>query len=231
MASENDFQLPIPERGFDGIEALIELGAEKLRQLAELQATASLDLSLDKIIRLRAKELNCEEDILGLAFTEALIPLNGIRRTFELSPNDLVSALSRTVESTDNEKWKEEHLEGWKSITGKLEPFFQPDNFFSQVSKAFGLLSQRPTVYKQSRILNELRPIFDEGHTKILALLQTCTLVLDFWSNRGESTLHITLDRRDLEDLKREIDEALKKIEVSEKEAEQKELILLTYGD
>jgi len=128
-------------------------------------------------------------------------------------------------------EWKNENLEEWERISGKLSPFLQPDNFFSQASKAFDLLSERPAVLQGARLLTELRPIFDEAATGTLTHLLTNTLVVDYWDGQNSQSLHVSLDSSDLEKLAKEIERAKRKINVCRKEAADLGTNLVIYGD
>lgn len=178
-----------------------------------------------------SSQLEYLEEVIRTALTEAIIPLNGVRRTFALSPEELVGALQRTIERTDDVEWKETYLASQQELSRALLPFFEPDSFFARVSLAFELLSQRPIAFKQAKIVHDLRPVFNEDNSDLLGLLQTNTLVLRFWDTRNERTLHISLDSGDLESLAKEIDIALKRIEVSKRVAEERKLQLLNDGD
>lgn len=224
--------LPLPtRRGYGGLQALVEIGLDGLQSLAQKQANQPLDLSLSSVVERLSEELACSEETLQRAFIDALIPLNGLRRTLGLSTSEFVKALAETVSQQAPDEWKEAHLEGWNRIVAALDPFFEPDNFFSQASKAFELLGQRPAVFQHAKILTELRPIFDETTTETLAVIQTNTLVLRYWAGEGERSVHVTLDQGDLETLAAEIDHAREKTRVSQREARRLGTNFLTYGD
>lgn len=94
-----------------------------------------------------SSQLEYLEEVIRTALTEAIIPLNGVRRTFALSPKELVGALQRTIERTDDVEWKETYLASRLELSKALLPFFEPDKFFAQVGMAFELLSQRPIAF------------------------------------------------------------------------------------
>lgn len=224
--------IPIPTQGFVGVRALMELGEERLDRLAELLAGQPLDLSFRQLYSRLAEALGCDPRMLQVAFGNALIPLNGLRRNLKLTSSELLRALVHTVSEKAPPEWKKEHQGTWERVADKLLPFLEPDNFFGQASKAFDLLSERPAVLQGARILTELRPIYDEAPTptKTLAYLLTDTLVVDYWDGQAVRSLHVTLDNSDLEKLGAEVERAKTKVAIIRKEATDLGTNVVIYG-
>lgn len=234
MPSSAPTMLPIPREAIFGIQGILELGEDRIQKLAALQCREVVTLQLMPIYENLASQLQCEVRVLRAVFQHALIPLNGLRRSLEMPSSDFLNALIHTVREIAEiarEKWKEQHLSSWNTIGPQLAPFFEPDNFFAQVSKAFDLLSERPAVLQSPQILTEIRPIFDEAATKTVAVLQTNTLVLHYLEGDRQRTLHISLDSGDLSVLENELSRARRKIEVSRSEAIKSGISFLTYGE
>ncbi len=231
MTDPTPTTIPLPLEAFRAFQALIELEASRLKQLAELQCSQPLDLAFARLFSSLAERLETDPRTIQIACMQALIPLNGLRRRLEMTPTVFLDALNRTVTERAPEEWRNRHLEAWKAVAGELPPFFQSDNFFSQASKAFDLLSERPAILHNARILTELRPIYDEGKTTTLALLQTNTLVLDYWDGSSIRTLHVSLDNDDLRSFEEELRWARQKISISQKEAYAEGRNIVMYGD
>ncbi len=223
--------IPLSRDAFRGIDALVELGVPRVKKLSELQCSQPLDLAFSQLFASLASQLACDYHVIQTACVAALIPLNGLRRRLEMPASDFLKALQQTIADRASEEWKSRYIEAWNSLVGELAPFFQPDNFFSQASKAFDLLTERPAILQNARILTELRPIYDEAQTKTLAVLQTNTLVLDYWKGRDIHTLHISLDNDDLKSLTKEVKWAQDKISISQKEALAHRMNLVVYGE
>ncbi len=223
--------IPIPPEGFLGIQALVALGGDRLDKLAQLMAGQALNLSFSQLSLRLSGLLDCDQRTLYVAFVHALIPLNGLRRSLEMSPSAFLAGLVRTTSERAPADWQEKHQEKWAQLAERLLPFLQPDNFFSQAAKAFDLLSERPAVLQGARILTELRPIYNEETTNSLAHLLTSTLVVDYWDGRSGYSLHISLDADDLEKLDAEVQRAKQKINVSRNEAAALGANLVVYGN
>jgi hypothetical protein len=224
--------IPLPSRrAYLGLRALVRLGKESIKQLAAKQTSQPLTLELYPRIERLAAELNCDKDTLETAIIHAIIPLNGVRRSLQLPTETFVKAISQTVSEEATDDWKKENLRGWNDLIEELQPFFEPDNFFAQTSKAFELLSQRPAVFQHVKILTELRPVFDEATEKTLAVIQSNTLILRFWDGGDMKAVHVTLDQDDLDALIEEVEHAKEKSRVSQREAISAGTNFLVYGD
>lgn len=224
--------IPFPREGYVGLAALIELGPDGLKKLSAFQASEPLSLDFSNLYERLADALGCDSRTVQAAVMSALVPLNGLRRRHEIAPaSEFLNVLDRTVTERGPDSWKKEHYEDWQRILRELEPFFEPDSFFSQASKAFDLLAERPAILHNVRILTEIRPLYDEATTKTLALLQSNTLVLNYWDGDSIHTIHLTLDSADLDALHNEVNRAKKKLSVSQKEAQASGAHLLTFGE
>jgi hypothetical protein len=223
--------IPFPKEGLLGVQSLIELGEDRLKRLAEVMAVQPLDLSFEQLCSHVAEDLGCDPRTLQAAFVHALVPLHGLRRNLALSPSEFLISLAHTVSEKAPDDWKQAYEKRWEAIVGRLGPLLEADNFFSQASKAFDLLSERPAVLQGARILTELRPIFDEAATKTLAYLLTNTLVVDYWDGETVRPLHLTLDTNDLEKLEAEVKRAKAKIAIVCRESAEAGTNVVIYGN
>jgi hypothetical protein len=230
MSDSNARTMPLPKEGFLGVQALVQLGEVALRNLAEAIVDVPLDLSFSNLNTRLAASIQCDPQTLQTACLQALIPFNGLRRTLEMSVPEFVESLVSTVRERAPSDWQRENWDQWERVARVLPPLLQPDSPFSVASKAFDLLSERPAILQNLRILTVLRPIFDETITRTLTILQTNTLVLNYWDGNSMRTLHVTVDSDDLRNLQEELDRAKRKIDVSRREATQQGAQLLVYG-
>jgi hypothetical protein len=142
-----------------------------------------------------------------------------------------LALLTESLEGQATLEWKERHLGKWKAIVDLLPPFFEPNNFFSVLSKGFELLSGRQPAVLDLKILAELRPLYNEEATKTQAVLLTNTLMLEYVQDDQTHTLHLALDLNDLQTLARELDRVKRKNALTLKEAKGWKVDLLTYGE
>jgi hypothetical protein len=78
--------------------------------------------------------------------------------------------------------------------------------------KARNLLNDRDKLYLDSRVLTDLRPVFDDELTEhLLGTLVTHSLKINVRTGREVSTLFVSLDTTDVKELKAALDRAIDK--------------------
>ena len=114
------------------------------------------------------------------------------------------------VESKDEDlKIDKEKSELFKANLNKLLSF---DNSIGLSIKGTQLLSENQHIFERSRIITDIRPIFDSYRIdKIDASLVIHNLKISFISQETDSDIYFILDQNDLKDLKKQILRAEKK--------------------
>lgn len=81
----------------------------------------------------------------------------------------------------------------------------------TRLARAYDVYGEHQNVLHTSRILNDLRPIFEEdSNGSLIGVIITHTLKLDYHSSRGREELYVALDDNDLEALGEDIIRARK---------------------
>lgn len=209
---ERSTLLQIPKQGFSGLAALVQLGHEGAEKLASWISDQKLTFDLEDVSRQMSEGLGLEEDICA-AILSTLVPLNGLRLRRNAKPDAFVALLTESIERQAPDEWKKRHLSKWKKTADSFTTFFLPNNFFALTYKVHELLTSRPSILSEARLLTELRPVYNEDATQTKALLLTNTLALTYYHDERMHSLHLNLDFNDLKTLRREIDRAFAKYE------------------
>ncbi len=212
----NSFQ--IPKRAYDGLRDLIEMGPEKLEQLSKELADRELTLDTSELTRSLATAIQFPAEKVERAIFVVLIPLNGLRAAFRVSANEFLDLLAKLI-ARQNEEWDKENGETWRRVAPKVEPLLAPNGYFAWLNKTFQLLSNRPIVAREFKILTELRPVYDDELSAIKAMVITSTLVVDYEEAGKPKRLHVTVDQSDLRALREQLDRANKKLQLLEEQA------------
>jgi hypothetical protein len=77
------------------------------------------------------------------------------------------------------------------------------NNALTVTAKAWELLTENATNFRQARILTDLRPIFSDADETPPAAIIVHTLRLTYWGVDGEHAFSLAMDDSDLEDLRR----------------------------
>lgn len=220
----------IPENAYEGFQALIEIGDEKLALLNEHVQNKRLTLDAERLLSEMAKATGATEDALGLAMDNILIPLSGLRGDLRMASTDFVDLLTELIEKQKTDWYEENHAE-WERVSPSLAPLIGPDSYFAQLNKAYRLVANRPSIVETARILTELRPVYDDEATKVKAYLITSTLAVRYREFGEQKRLHLTVDRQDLGRFREQVDRALRKIELLERQVALLEVPSLVAGD
>jgi hypothetical protein len=223
-------RINIPDVGLVGLKNLVALGPEKIRALREIAQDLPLTLNVKGLTSRLASSLEVEKSSVTHFVTGALMPLNHLRVYLKMETPEFMKLLSSTLERNSSEKWKPEDFKNWKAIEAEVEPLFEKDNFFSIVNKCYQLLSNRPHLIQDVKILSELRPVYSEDATTVKAFVLAKTLVVDYAEGETKQTIFFSLDIDDLRDLSSEVDRAKLKGETLFDEVANWGVDLLTYG-
>jgi hypothetical protein len=145
-----------------------------------------------------------------ISFSELLEPSDV---NFEELTNDLTSAFKSLI--TDEEITAPQV----ESLKSNLLQIFQNSKNLKLTLKAFKLAHEDDFVYLESRIITDIRLVFNDNlvETKRSALI-IHRLHIGFRENKDFSELFLTLNSSDLRELKEDIERALKKEELIKKD-------------
>src|SRR5271155_3003876 len=135
----------IPEQAYEGLIDLIDMGQEKLDQLAAQIADRELSLDLDLLLADLADAIQYDEKRVRRAVLTVLIPLSGIRADFRMEAREFVDLVAKQIER-ENAKWHEMYHARLSELTPAIARLIAPNGYFGLIQKAFQLFANRPCV-------------------------------------------------------------------------------------
>lgn len=189
---------------------------EDLKVISNIEPT-SLEQLLDELRNISTPLANQVE--LKKMFYHSLDKENGnilYRHIFSIST--LLREHSITVDefftsmdaSLGKSGWSSEELKKWTDISKYLKDILQLD-VICLVTKILDLTYDYTNLLEKSRILTDVRPVFDEKKNQIIGSIVTQTLRLHYYSEDASHSLSITLDEKDLNTLEEACLDAKKK--------------------
>jgi hypothetical protein len=140
-----------------------------------------------------------------------LLSLHQLQRQNDLQPVDVVELLNEGIQdASERKEWTDDEFAAWSSICEPLSELLSLENV-ALVAKAIDLAYEYTNIYLRSKIIADLRPVFDTEGTKVCGMITCFTLQFVFDSRDGEHSLGIALDEADVKQLKAECDRAIKK--------------------
>ncbi|MCH8043700.1 MAG: hypothetical protein IID44_08260 [Planctomycetes bacterium] len=124
-------------------------------------------------------------------------------------PEELVRELTEAIHK--NSKWSEEQIGQWVEVKDRLVDAVSqigPDSPLMISAKANFLTYERQNVLHQTRIITDIRPVFDKAAETIREMIVTHTLVVNYSGGGNPTELHLALDRTDIETLREQCDRA-----------------------
>jgi len=193
--SRMSLQLRVTKRQLADLKQISELGTDRLR---EVQRT----LCETKRPLLRPSEL--VESLRGTLGEDAellarqLLSLHGLVRRSGSSVEEVFSAIQRAVEQQGEEVGILAH--DWVDVSDIVQELVQDQNV-RLASTAIELAYDYANLLQRTKILTDIRPVFNEAADEIEAAVVSYTLRLRYDSADGEHELSIAFDESDIKTL------------------------------
>jgi hypothetical protein len=191
--------LPLPEEAFDDV-ALVVRNADKLARVCEVLATSKAVSSLAEASESVSKEAGLSEaearTIIG-----TLLALHRLRSQLELSTAEFLEGLAGAVALLARKRAQEELLKSWESGLAGIRAALDEDSALGALDKATELIYSHQNVLMKARVLTDLRPVYDKPAAKIVRMVVTHQLILDYLDGSSRKRLYVAIDAVDLKKL------------------------------
>lgn len=152
------------------------------------------------------------------ALIRQMLSLHAVMGQMSLTVEETVSGLLFGIQNADS-KWDEKQIAAWKLREPKLREILSLDSV-RIVAKALNLSYQYPNLLRSSRILTDIRPVFNVAATEMESAVISHSLSLHFDNVDGDNSLTFALDEKDITFLKNQCERALLKAETARKRLE-----------
>lgn len=193
----------------DDLSVVSEISLDSLENLKRELGSTRGTINPSTIVKIIVSKIGPER---APAFRRALFGLEALcRRTDTFSIQDLLSGVRMSLAS----KWSEEKVRSWDSRSDLLAGFLSLE-MFSLAIKARDLSFDFERYYLASRILTDIRPVFDDARSQIKAAMVIHTLRIEFIApNDEQCDLSMALDLDAIKQLRKICDEAIRKEEIA----------------
>lgn len=205
-------QLQPNKRQMADLKVLCDLGSEEIAKVVD--GLAQLDhqpLSIESFLSTLKKFTDRPDDVIQSLGRQAL-SLNTLIRKSALDVEDATGALTKAIK--DGADWSPEELKKWATVEIQLKRLLTSDKI-SIVSKTLDLTYDFANLYRNGRILTDIRPIFDDHSNDIRGSVISFTFRLQYDSGDGDHGLSIAMDKKDVEQLLHQCTRALEKAKSS----------------
>lgn len=138
-----------------------------------------------------------------------VLALAGIITQRDVSANQLADGLYEGI--LGGSDWSEDDLQHWKSsIEPPLVEIIQTAAV-KLVAKATDLSYDYANLFQASRVITDIRPVFDDSAETVLGHVISFTLRLSYDNKQGDCDLSVAMDERDIKSLLRQCERAIQK--------------------
>lgn len=200
-------QIPRAHAGL--FRQLVEMSIQTRRKLIDAVRAASPELGAERFaLKVAASaELGLASDQ-ATAIVDMLASMFSARVSAKLSARQFAEALR---EAGQAQKGLSPNPD-WDTVLDDIEELLSLETSLGTASKALELLVQHQRIYRSSRVLTDIRPVFpSDALSAPSSAVVVHTLKLDMQSGTNRRTLFVALDRDDLIALKSTLERALEK--------------------
>lgn len=229
MAVAPAYDFEIPPKGFQELGELAKL-ASRLPEIQDVLGKVELTASVDEAATAVSNALGVQREQVRSAL-RALASLRALRRFTKLSPSALFESLTASLAA--DVQWKKANLTQWEGARGNIIAALsgsQQDDVLSIQSKTTELTILRQNILRLSRLLVELRPVYNKAADKVVNTVLTTSLFLKYRSGGREREISLAMDAGDLADLRAQCERAERKIATTEREFRDAEKKLTVAG-
>jgi len=164
-------------------------------------------LNPDELLGAIKENLGSDEPAADSLMRQAL-SLNGLIRQTGMRPDAILNGVSSAIERDSN--WPPEEIASWNAIEPEFCKLLDL-NAFRLAAATIDLSYDYANLFRNGRIITDVRPIFTGDASAIEGAVISFTLRLRFDSVDGGHELSIALDQGDIEDLLQQCQRALLK--------------------
>ena len=216
-------RIQIPKKYRSGIEKIITLDSAVFKNLIDALKNSNPSFHLKKLadtVSLKIKQKGIEDltkdDLLNIL--EAIVSLYPLQTYYSLTLEDLASSLGEAV--AELEDFPNVTEEQKKIFEARITTLLSIDGALYVASKVEELLFEYQHLFLGSRIITDIRPVFDPDLNKIpVGALIVHTLKLEYKQGNEQKDFYIALDTNDVKNLREQLD-------ISEQKAESIKLML-----
>lgn len=202
-------ELEIPEKYKPGFKQLVTVDVRTVNELIDALKQASPSLLIEDLASIVASQVQALtlEEVKDLI--EALISLYNFRDSFD-APTNIIEGISQAVQDDEDLP----NLSGGEKqeFERRLAALLEFDSVLGVTSKAIDVMRDHERIFTHSRVLTDMRPIFEVDLEKgPAAVVIVHMLKIQYADLDGTHEFFVALDSIDLEELRQQLDRAEKK--------------------
>lgn len=221
-------RLPIPQSEVPNLRALARADIEMLGRIEEALRGEKPSLGPGALAESVAK--TCGPGLKEVRpIVSVLWRLAFVQRRLDLTTDSFLRVLSASLKEMGTE-WTADDARGWSEREDWIRRLLLADAPLGLGAKATELLTEQQVSFCRSRILTDVRPVFDENAQELKGLVPYHTLAVTFHEGSDTREIHIAMDSEDLVALRGHIERAERKERIVRKHLATLDLPVIETG-
>jgi hypothetical protein len=137
-----------------------------------------------------------------------------LRSYIDYSKTSISQALEALALGIKDKKWPEETYKKWERVAPIMEKFLSLENIVT-TTKALELAADFEHVLQSANVLTDVRPVFSANRDKIVGGIVCNRLRIKFYNEDERKSLSISVDKDEIEQLRKVCEDALRKIDMA----------------
>jgi len=224
--------LTIPKQGFDEIGRLARHAA-KLATVVAASAKTRFGAKPSAMYEQVATETGIPVADVDLIIS-GLASLRTLMDKLPADASDLVAAITAAVSSEATEGWLEQNLKNWEAGSASVSAALQsitPDHPIWIRQKARNLTYAHQNIFKSTRIITDLRPVFNTTGDSIGPMVLTHVLSIEYFDGVRNQRIEFALDENDVRELGKSVERAQVKTKTTRKQFGERGWTLIVAGE
>jgi hypothetical protein len=183
---------------------------QHLATIAKSVSTLTPSVGLRDVARLIAEKTSYSPDDVHRTL-RTIWNLRRVADSLQIPPAELPETIIATLEKYAPTRWKHNELEEWRKTIPEVAAFLEqlnPEHPLNIGRKAEQLAYLHQNVLTTTRVVTDVRPVFDVPAQRILEALVLHTLFIEYSDGDQDHRIAFALDADDLAQLRRLCDRA-----------------------
>jgi hypothetical protein len=226
------FSISIPPRGYDEIGQLAT-HATKLTNVLAAAAEVPFDAKPMVTNNSVAQATGIPVEEIGLVLS-GIATLRRLMDQWGTSADEIVGAIGLTISSEATEGWLDKNLKNWQAGADAVVAALNsvgPEHPIWLRQKARDLTYAHQNIFKSTRIITDLRPVFNTAGDSIGPMVLTHVLSIEYFDGVRNQRIEFALDENDVKELRNAAERAQVKTETTRKLFTRTEWPLIVAGD
>jgi hypothetical protein len=218
----------LPKQVISDLSLVRDLEPEALLRLNEqINAVGTKPDSLTELSEIAGLALG-DQPKNGSKLVDILNYLFSLRRRFRLSVAEILARVQTALR--EEAEWNEEQFQRWDNVRPALADLLANPRF-NYLAKALELRYDYANLLESSRMITDLRPVYNEDANQIEGVVVSFTLRLEFIDIDGRHGMSIALDESDVRTLLWECELAIQKAQTAKARMDQAQISASISGE